>query len=423
MIRLGLERISRLLKDVPLSWKAIHVAGTNGKGSVSTYISSMLRAGDLHTGRFNSPHLIDRWDGISIDERPVSKYLFQRVEDKVRRRNERETIDASEFEILTATAFEVFNEQNVQVAVVECGMGGLLDATNVLEEPVATVITSISMDHQDWLGNELRSIAKQKAGIIKPGCVCLVDGSNDPEVLDEITQAATRCGAPLEVVSPQHIPAEVLDGGEVFMDALSRQNRALAFGAVRQAVPYISNLVGFKHEAAGSKADDIALNLAPAMRTALLLGRYQHLSLAKITRRQAPVLLDGAHNPEAWSRLASHVIRTLRAGKTDTPVTWVLALSKKSVSPVEMLTCLTQPGDCVVAVEFGHVQGMPWVRPVAAEDFKACEADRRIESYKGDLKSALQRACIVADEGPLVIAGSLYLVGDVLRLLRGIEDA
>jgi dihydrofolate synthase len=105
MIELGLSRISQLVKQTPLTWKAVHIAGTNGKGSVASYLSGLLQRGGIRTGRFTSPHLIDRWDCIVIDEKTVSKALFNHVEGEVKARNEAHEIGASEFELLTATAF------------------------------------------------------------------------------------------------------------------------------------------------------------------------------------------------------------------------------------------------------------------------------------------------------------------------------
>ena len=131
MIELGLQRISRLLQANDLRWKAIHVAGTNGKGSICAYISAMLNAG-YAVGRFTSPHLIDRWDCISIKGQPVSSKQFFEKEQQISQRNQAQNIGASEFERLTTAAFELFSENGVQIAVVEVGLGGRLDATNVL---------------------------------------------------------------------------------------------------------------------------------------------------------------------------------------------------------------------------------------------------------------------------------------------------
>jgi folylpolyglutamate synthase len=224
MIELGLQRISRLLSQTHLPWRAIHVAGTNGKGSICVYISGMLEAYNnssfrklskrpaIRHGRFTSPHLVDRWDCISINQKTVSSALFHEIEKKVLLRNATEDINASEFELLTATAFEIFTHEKVDIGVIEVGMGGRLDATNILGVPVdadhtsgesitralplATAIAKIGLDHQSFLGTTLQAIASEKAGILKPTVPLVYDSSNPPEVHDTFQELAAKVGAP-----------------------------------------------------------------------------------------------------------------------------------------------------------------------------------------------------------------------------------
>lgn len=225
MIELGLQRISRLLSKTHLPWRAIHVAGTNGKGSICVYISGMLEAYNnsnfrklskrptIRHGRFTSPHLIDRWDCISINQKTVSSALFHEIEQKVLLRNASEEINASEFELLTATAFEIFTHEKVDIGVIEVGMGGRLDATNILGVPVdadptsgepivralplATAIAKIGLDHQSFLGTTLQAIASEKAGILKATVPLVYDSSNPPEVHDTFQNLASQIGAPI----------------------------------------------------------------------------------------------------------------------------------------------------------------------------------------------------------------------------------
>ncbi|KAM0715278.1 hypothetical protein Q7P37_008776 [Cladosporium fusiforme] len=221
MIELGLQRISRLLSQTHLPWRAIHVAGTNGKGSICVYISAMLEAYNnssfrktpaIRHGRFTSPHLIDRWDCISINQKPVSSALFHEIEKKVLLRNATEDINASEFELLAATAFEIFTHENVDIGVIEVGMGGRLDATNILGQdvfeadgspasiirakPLVTAIAKIGLDHQSFLGNTLQAIAAEKAGILKPSVPLVYDASNPAEVIETFHSLASQINAP-----------------------------------------------------------------------------------------------------------------------------------------------------------------------------------------------------------------------------------
>ncbi|KAL2400016.1 hypothetical protein ABEF93_004388 [Exophiala dermatitidis] len=207
MITLGLQRISRLLAPLfakyptGLPWKAIHIAGTNGKGSVAALISTFLSASGYRVGRYTSPHLIDRWDCITLDQKVVDRDTFLAAEERVQKRSlsqsqsqaggsDATTTDdkPSEFEILTATAFELFTSQGMDVAVVECGLGGRLDATNVLrpQDVLVSVLTKVGLDHTDFLGDTIDRITEEKAGIFKPGVPVVVDESNEPNVLDVV---------------------------------------------------------------------------------------------------------------------------------------------------------------------------------------------------------------------------------------------
>ena len=194
MIELGLARISRLVRQTPQSWKAIHVAGTNGKGTICAYLSAMLHASGIRCGRFTSPHLIDRWDCISINEHSVRESVFHEAEGLVMKRNQTGGIAASEFELLTATAFEVFAKEKIEMGVIEVGLGGRMDATNVMEQKAVTVISKIGLDHQSFLGNTIEEIAREKAGILRPGVPCVLDRSNPPSVRKVVENYAEEIG-------------------------------------------------------------------------------------------------------------------------------------------------------------------------------------------------------------------------------------
>ncbi|KAK0752421.1 Mur ligase [Schizothecium vesticola] len=337
MIDLGLARVGRLLQNTPQNWKAIHVAGTNGKGSICAYLSAMLRSGGgVSCARFTSPHLVDRWDCIAIDDTPVPEELFLDTEERVKRRNAEGGVGATEFELLTATAFEIFHRQNVDYGVIEVGLGGRLDATNVLKQKAVTVIAKIGLDHQSFLGNTVEDIALQKAGIMRRGVPCVVDGTNQPSILRVIEEHAKEVGADL------HYPEAVSAPG---LEPHQLQNLACAHLALRLARP----------EDKRSLED-----LLPLIRQLEWPGRLQRLDLSKVTGRQQDVLLDGAHNSQSAEALAAYVQRHLRS--QGQPVTWVVAATQgKDLDGIFGL--LLQPGDRVSAVRFGPVDGMPWVKP------------------------------------------------------------
>jgi folylpolyglutamate synthase len=401
MIELGLGRISRLVRQTP--WRAIHVAGTNGKGSICAYLSAMLHASGVRVGRYTSPHLIDRWDCITINEQTVKESVFREAEDLIIKRNQTESIEASEFELLTATAFEVFAKEKIEMGVVEVGLGGRLDATNVLENKAVTVISKIGLDHQSFLGNTIEEIARQKAGIMRPGVPCVLDKSNPPAVHKVVEDYAKEIGTDVILSSTE----------SSFLDELSQedfephqwQNLACAYTAFHLAY---------------TKLESPLHRLTPAIQNINWPGRIQTTDIRSLTSRQEPVILDGAHNVQSAEVLGSYVDSRLR--KQGARVTWVLAASQgKELEGI--LKPLLHLGDIVAVVEFGPVDGMPWVQPMPAQDILTAASASGVDSTHlhnsgTDISGALRWAATAASGGPIVIAGSLYLVSDVLRLLR-----
>jgi folylpolyglutamate synthase/dihydrofolate synthase len=403
MIDLGLARISRLLQRTPQTWKAIHVAGTNGKGSICAYLTAMLRANNITCGKFTSPHLIDRWDCISINDKAIPETRFQYYEDLVKKRNEDLKIGATEFELLTATAFEIFEAEKVEVGVVEVGLGGRLDATNVLKEKTVTVIAKIGLDHQSLLGNTLEEIALQKAGIMMKGVPCVVDASNAQSVLDTFQTHSRDSACTLKLASPGSSDLVRLLQGS--LEPHQTQNLAVAHDAFRLAYP--------QH----AQSTDILLS---AIKNIVWPGRLQTLDLAVLIGREQKVLLDGAHNAQSAAVLADYVNKYLRVGDASKSVTWVLAASQGK-DLTEIIKLLIHPGDSVAAVEFGLVDGMPWVRPMKSEAILETVAkfgSRAQHDAQSNVLGALQWASKASGGRPMVIAGSLYLVSDVLRLVR-----
>jgi len=400
MIDLSLARISRLLQSTPQTWRAFHVAGTNGKGSICAYLSALLHAGGSSCGRFTSPHLIDRWDCISVNEKPVSETVFRDAEEAVKQRDRETGLGATEFELLTATAFEIFHREKVEYGVVEVGLGGRLDATNAMREKAVTVIAKIGLDHQSMLGNTLEEIALQKAGIMRPGVPCVVDRSNSPTVLKVIEDHAKQVGAEVHYPPTSEL-AEALSASGYEPHQI--QNLACAHLAYRLGCP---------------SHDSSLTHLVEVARKTNWPGRLQRLDISSITGDGQQVLLDGAHNPQSAEVLAAYVQKRLRQGGR--PVTWVLAASRgKDMEGI--LRMLLQAGDSVAAVRFGPVDGMPWVQSAEPEGILDLAKQFGVqEPYDGqdDLPETLRWASAQASGGPVVIAGSLYLVSDVLRLLR-----
>ncbi|KAJ5907876.1 hypothetical protein N7495_000558 [Penicillium taxi] len=410
MIELGLGRVARLLQQTTLSWRSIHIAGTNGKGSISAYLSHLLSADGVRCGRFNSPHLIDRWDCITIGERVVQESLFRKIEEQVKLRDKTLGIGASEFELLTATAFEIFNHENVEIGVVEVGMGGRLDATNILDNVLVSVITKIGMDHQAFLGSTIEEIALEKAGILKPGVPCVIDNTNEAAVIATLSHRIQELGIDATFVSPDMAGAQAPLLAQLFqewdLEPHQQQNMCCAVSALRLALPRV-------------RPNHDVLSLLPHLAHVKWPGRLEDVSIQALTSRQESALIDGAHNLQSAEVLGKYVDRKLRPHAKN--VTWVVAASSgKDLAGV--FSSIIRSGDNVATTEFGPVDGMPWVKSTNAVDLtlaiRSIPEIGQVQSFEGDLLSAINWASETSQSQPLVIAGSLYLISDVHRLLR-----
>jgi len=234
-IKLGLENIERLLEELsnsgvllPVPWKVIHVAGTNGKGSVCAMIDSICRAQGYRTGLFTSPHLVTfreriRLNGDMISEKAVADGLTT-IRNLVANWDPHPTF----FEVVTALALKHFSDTRVEIVILETGLGGRLDATNAIQSDVS-VITPIDFDHEKWLGKTISEIAAEKAGIIKPG-VPVVSAFQRSEAEEVIRARAAKCGAPLEFATKPYDNAPIALAG-----SHQKQNAALAIAVLRAA--------------------------------------------------------------------------------------------------------------------------------------------------------------------------------------------
>lgn len=235
-INLGLERISAvldLLGNPQDKLKCIHVAGTNGKGSVCAIIASILTEAGMKTGLYTSPHIFEyteriKINGCEISQDDFAKYIFEICE--IADKND---IHLTEFEILTAVMFKYFSDNNVEVVVLETGLGGRFDATNVIKSNLCSIITHIDLDHTDRLGNTRSKIAFEKAGIIKPDCPVLTC-----EGYEEIKDRADECNSLFVMVAPYEDTANLSLKG-----TCQQENLSLALAAVRLLFPKIPQSV------------------------------------------------------------------------------------------------------------------------------------------------------------------------------------
>ncbi|KAF3928292.1 hypothetical protein AA313_de0208928 [Arthrobotrys entomopaga] len=434
-IDLALSRMLKLLPSATFTWRALHVAGTNGKGSVCAYLSSALSSSGIRTGRFTSPHLLDRWDSIVLNEKIVDSALFHETEALVKKRNQDGDIGATEFELLTATAFEIFSREKVELAVVEVGLGGRLDATNIIKDPVVTVLTKIGMDHTDFLGDTIEKITREKAGIMKAGAPCVVDASNMENALKVIREVKEEVGAGEVVLAAPELDEDgagvstAIGEGAASTGDTPAPTASTAPQLVTIRTPsfgvqsYTPSLLGkYQHHnlACAIHALSVAAKTYPqitadAVKTGVSQaknpGRLQWITVKSSVNKKQEMIIDGAHNPEAAEALAQFVDENLRMRIQQRNVTWVVGISHGKDAK-SILGQFLREGDVVSTVEFGPVDGMPWVKPTESTEL-AKEAESLVgpkglvRSWGADLKGAVQWSCEVGCEGPIVIAGSL----------------
>ena len=231
-INLGLDRISSildLLGNPQDNLKCIHVAGTNGKGSVCAIIASILNCAGIKTGLYTSPHIFEYTERIKINGVDISKADFANYVFEIVKIADENNIHLTEFEILTAVMFKYFSDNNVEVVVLETGLGGRFDATNVIKSNLCAIITHIDLDHTERLGNTRSKIAFEKAGIIKPDCPVFTC-----EGYEEIKDRADECNSLFVMVAPFEDPTNLALKG-----TCQQENLSLALTAVRHVFPNI----------------------------------------------------------------------------------------------------------------------------------------------------------------------------------------
>ncbi len=395
-VKLGLENIKEVLAvlgNPHCALPMVHVAGTNGKGSTCAYLASILTAAGHKVGRYTSPHLVDWNERICIDGQPIETDRLTAIVHQIQ--NTVTDHALTKFELITTAAWLYFAQERVDIAVIEVGLGGRLDATNVIDQPLVSVITSISREHCQQLGETIPEIAAEKAGIIKWGCPVVI-GQLPPAAVTVIRQKA----ADLQCALTQIEPAIELQP--------EPQRRAIAYG-----IEYPLPLLG-----------DIQLhNSALAIATIQVLQKQGwQIDLAATQQGMAqtqwpgrlqwtvwqgqPLLIDGAHNIESAIALRCYV-DTLHK-----PVTWVMGmLTTKEHLPI--LQALLRTGD---AVHFVPVPDELTADPaelveVARSIHPEIESHAHVDWPTG-LSAAYFRPNLV------VMSGSLYLLGDLWRMIR-----
>lgn len=378
-----MKRLLRALGDPQAGLRAVHVVGSNGKSSTTRLVAAILEAHGLRTGAYLSPHLTAWNERVMLNGRPVAEDAFARaatgVAGAVALVNAEGAFGpVTQFEALTAIAFAALAQERVDVAVIEAGLGGRLDATNVIEAPV-TACTSVGLEHTQWLGETLPEIASEKLDVVAPGSVLVVPADLAPEAMDVAIAVAGERGARL-VVAPASSPLAP-DGTPPYLS----HNLALALAAAHE-------LLGRIDEAAVRAAVD-----AGALR---IPGRFEPAGERPLT------ILDGAHNPDGMAALAW----ALRHGEPRRPLVGCLAILDDK-DQEGMLRALAGVVDRLVLTACSHPRSVPPSRLLEAAARAGIEAEAVDRPH-----DALSRAQVLAGEdGTVVAAGSLYLIAELGR--------
>ena len=404
-VNLGLARIEKLLaalgnpqRQVPI----IHVAGSNGKGSVCAYLSSILTEAGYRVGRYTSPHLVDWTERIHLNEQAIAPSILVELLQDIQKAIDPNAESPTQFEVITAAAWLYFARSQVDIAVMEVGLGGRLDATNVTDSTLVSIITSLSREHWQRLGPTLADIAREKAGILKPNCPVIV-GQLPSEARDVVVTRAKELNCPLSWIEPAK--------------EINISNRNDAKWAKYQEIKYPLPLVG-KVQLNNSALAIAAIKtlqqqgwhipelaIPTGMNKTRWLGRLQWT-----TWKDRPLLIDGAHNPAAAKALRQYV------DTLEQSIVWVMGmLSTKDHQDV--FEVLLKPEDELHLVPVPeHSSAEP--KELAAIALGVCPQLTDCETYQDvfvALDLASKRAQASKTEKLLVLCGSLYLIGHVFQ--------
>ena len=390
--------LSAAFGDPHRRYRAVHVGGTNGKGSTAHTLAAIFRSAGLRTGLYTSPHLVDFRERIRVDGEMISRDAVVDFVERYLAMPDVKDRHPSFFELTMTMAFEWFALREVDIAVVEVGLGGRLDSTNIIM-PELSVITNISKDHTAFLGDTLREIAVEKAGIIKPG-VPVVVGEAEGDVLRVFEDAAARAGSPLVMAVP--VVAREMDGGWLYegcgMDGgdvygelggeFQPRNAATVLAAVRTlGLPQVT-------------ADAVRAGFAGVCGLTGLRGRLTTLCCAPYT-----LVCDTGHNPGAWQYLGAHLAGVKAPRKTvvvgfaaDKDVDTIL-----SMMPRDARYLFTKPSGNrgLDAAELARMAGRHGLRGETAET----------------VADAVARVCSEAVDGEYIfVGGSNFVVADLLAV-------
>ena len=388
--------------------KILHVAGTNGKGSVCSFLASMLHAAGKHTGLFISPHLVDVNERFVIDEKQVSneEFLgaFRIVMGCVERIQKEGYAHPTYFELLFLVGMVLFDKAKVEYLVLETGLGGRLDATNAIAHPMVTVITSIGLDHTEYLGDTVRDIAGEKAGIIKKGVPVIYDG-DCPDAVEVIRSRAKELGAPIFEIRKEMYKISSMTNKRIDFSINSGYYDYIEFSISSVAEYQVKNAT---LAVTALKALDREREFADAViKQGITHMRWQ----GRMETVLPQVIIDGAHNEAG----VEEFVKTAKRLEADYPVTLLFAaVGDKDYRHMIEKICRGLRIERVIVTEVGGYRSVNVKEPAAL--FKKF-GDAEVLAYP-DVEEAFSVALKKKGDGILFCVGSLYLVGSIKSILR-----
>lgn len=412
----NLEAILERLGNPQEQVKAVHVAGTNGKGSVCAFLNTMLQSAGKRTGLFTSPHLVRINERMRVDDQIISDEdfvkVFANIKNLVNRMEQEGYVHPSFFEFLFLMAVEYFAEQKVEYAIFEVGLGGRLDATNVLKTPVVSVITSISLDHTEILGNTLREIAGEKAGIIKPS-VPVVFYENSDEAAEVIQKTAQEKKAPLIALQKEEVKLNKISSKQVDFSLHNRYYNCdgvtVNFPAAYQAVNCSLALLAFEVIRRSDQTLQQIKKPEHSVTRTTWAGRMEQV--------QEHIFFDGAHNLEGIREfMATASGMECRGHKL---LLFGVVAEKDYEHMIQLIT--QQPVWSEIWIT--HIDTKRAASETEIRKTFEKYTDTRIKVFPQAKDAFYDARNSMGQEDLLFCAGSLYLVGELKKYLEFTEES
>ena len=394
-------------------FKVIHVAGTNGKGSTCAFLTSIFREAGYSCGLFTSPHLVVINERFQINEKNIDNQTFMSAFEKVKALADELVAEGSYhptyFEMLFLMGMVIFAEAGVDYVMLETGLGGRLDATTAVEEPAACVITSISFDHMQYLGNTIAEIAGEKAGIIVPGVPVIYDGNN-PEAAKVIRKQAEALGSPYYEVKKEN--TEILRNTSAGIDFCMENEY---YGNTAFSIPFIA---GYQvmNAALALKTAEVLKDMVNLPKDSVLRGLRETRWQGRMETVLPGVIVDGAHNEDGVEKF----VETAEHFQKDYPLTLLFsAVDDKDYTDMIRTVAGRIRFQHVIVTQVGGYRKVPAEQLADIFRKEGCLCAESCEDVESSFRRALEYR---GKEGMLFCVGSLYLVGEIKAIIQKMTE-